>query len=83
MAVWPNKLYFIRLRGTKEGQECSSLGHLEIFPMSSGERQRKSRGTQKEQEMYKKGCKRGRKGAHERNNRGTKDVQQRNNMGYR
>mgnify|MGYP001791321291 CR=1 FL=1 len=38
MTVWPNKWYFIRLRGTKEGQECASMGHLEIFSMSSGER---------------------------------------------
>ena len=37
----------MRLRGTKEGQECASLGHLEIFPMSLGERQRKSRVTSK------------------------------------
>ena len=41
MAVWPYKLYFIRLRGTKEGQECASLGHLEIFPISLGEWQRR------------------------------------------
>ena len=54
MAVWPNKCYFIRLRGAKEGQECASLGHLEIFSMSSGERQRKTRGTLKEQERYKR-----------------------------
>ena len=39
------KCYFIRLVGTKEGQECASLGHLENFSMSLGERQRKSRGT--------------------------------------
>ena len=25
MTVWPNKWYFIRLRGTKEGQECASM----------------------------------------------------------
>ena len=30
MAVWPNKCYFIRLIGTKEGHECASTGHLEI-----------------------------------------------------
>ena len=45
MTVWPNKWYFIRLRGTKEGQECASIGRLEIFSMSSGERGRKSGGT--------------------------------------
>ena len=54
MAVVFKKCYFIRLRGTKEGQECASIGHLEIFSMSSGERQRKSRGTLKEQERYKR-----------------------------
>ena len=48
MAFVFEKSYFIRLRGTKEGQECSSTGHLEIFSMSSGERQRKKRGTLKE-----------------------------------
>ena len=74
--VWPIKCYFIRLRGRKKGQGCASIGHLEVFSMSSGERQRKSRGTLKEQEMYKRYL-RGRAGAHERNNRGTKDVQQR------
>ena len=47
MAVWPNKCYFIRLRGAKEGQECASLGYLEI---SSVEWQKKTRGTLKEQE---------------------------------
>ena len=70
-----NKLYFIRLRGTKEGQECASLGHLEIFPMSSGERQRKSRVTLKEQRRNKRHS-RGRAGANKMNNRGTDDVQQ-------
>ena len=34
MAVWLNKCYFIKLRGTKAGQECASIG-------------RKSRGTLK------------------------------------
>ena len=57
------------------GQECASLGHLEIFPMSSGERQRKSRVTLKEQKRNKRHS-RGRAGAHNRNNRGTEDVQQ-------
>ena len=41
IAVAFKKCYFIRLRGTKEGQECASVGHLEIFSMSSGKRQRK------------------------------------------
>ena len=54
MAVQSNKCYFIRLRVTKEGQECASIGHLEIFSMSSGERQRKTREILKEQERYKK-----------------------------
>ena len=54
VAVVFKKCYFIRLRGTKEGQECASIGHLEIFSMSSGERQRKSRGTLNEQERYKR-----------------------------
>ena len=76
MAAVFEKCYFIMLRGTKEGQECASIGHLEIFSMSSGERQRKSRGTLKEQERYKRYSK-GRVGAHKRNNRGTEDVQQR------
>ena len=76
MAVVFKKCYFIWLRGTKEGQECASIGHLEIFSMSSGERQRKSRGTLKEQERYKR-YSRGRTGVHEMNNRGTEDVQQR------
>ena len=55
MAFWPNKCYFIRLRGTKEGQESASLAYLEIFSISSDERERKTRGILKEQEMYK-GC---------------------------
>ena len=46
--------------------------------MSSGERQRKSRRTLKEQERYKM-YSRGRIGAHERDNRGIEDVQQRYN----
>ena len=41
MAAVFKKRYCIWLRGTKEGQECASLGHLEFFLMSSGERQRK------------------------------------------
>ena len=32
------KCYFIQLRGIKEGQDCASIGHLEIFSMSPGER---------------------------------------------
>ena len=76
MAVVFKKCYFIWLRGTKEGQECASMGHLEIFSMSSDERQRKSRGNLKEQERYKR-YSRGRAGAHERNNKGIKDEQQR------
>ena len=45
MAAWPNRCYFIRLRGKKEGQECASIGLLEIFSTSLGERQRERRGT--------------------------------------
>ena len=45
MVVVFKKCYFIRPRGTKEGQKCASRGHLEIFSTSSGERQRMSRGT--------------------------------------
>ena len=45
MAVVFKKRSFTRLRGTKEGQECASIGHLGTFPASSGERQRKSRVT--------------------------------------
>ena len=75
MAVWPNKCYFIRLRGTKEGPESASLELLEIYSISSGDRQRKTRGTLKEQERYKRYL-RGRTGEHERDNRGTEDVQQ-------
>ena len=74
-----------KVRGTKEGQECASLGHLEIFSMSSGERQRKSRVTLKEHKRNKRHSG-GRAGAHERNNRGqkmysrgTRDEQQRYN----
>ena len=74
MAVWLNKCYFIRLRGTKEGQECASIGHLEIFSMSSGERQRKNRVTLEDQKRNKRHS-RGRAGAHKRNNRRTEDVQ--------
>ena len=37
MAVWPNKCYFIRLGGTKEGQGRISIGHLKIFSIFSGE----------------------------------------------
>ena len=44
--------------------------------MSSGDGQRKTGGTLKEQERYNR-YSRGRAGAHERNNRGTGDVQQR------
>ena len=47
-----------------------------IYSISSGDRQRKTRGTLKEQERYKRYL-RGRTGEHERNNRGTEDVQQR------
>mgnify|MGYP001802815175 CR=1 FL=1 len=47
MVVVFKKCYFIRLRGTKEGQKCASIGHLEIFSSSSGERQKKSRGIEK------------------------------------
>ena len=35
MAVVFKKCYFIWLRGTKEGQECASIRHFEIFSMSS------------------------------------------------
>ena len=48
------KCYFMKLRGVKEGQECASIGHLEISPMSSGENPRKSKGTLKEPERYKR-----------------------------
>ena len=64
------------LRGTREGQECASIGHMEVFSMSSGEMQRKSSGTPKEQDRYKRHP-RGRTGAHERSNRETEDIQQR------
>ena len=43
-AVAFKKFYSIRLRGTKEEHEWVSIGHVEIFSMSSGERQRRSRG---------------------------------------
>ena len=76
MAVWPIECYFIRQRGTKEGQERASIGHLWIISMSPGERQRKSRETYKEKGRYKRYL-RGRTGEHERNDRGTEDVQQR------
>ena len=54
MAVWLNKCYFIKLRGTKEVQECVSIGHLEISLMSSGAKPRNSRGTLKEPERFKR-----------------------------
>ena len=76
MAVVFKKCYPIWLRGSRGGQECASNGHLEIFSMSSGERQRKSWWTLKEQERYKR-YSIGRAGVHEMNNRGTEDVQQR------
>mgnify|MGYP001795530571 CR=1 FL=1 len=60
----------------KEEQECASIEHLEIFSMSSGEGQKKSRGTLKEQERYKR-YSRGRAEAHKRNNRWTEDAEQR------
>ena len=43
MAVAFKKCYIIRLRQTKKGLEFASIGHLEMFSMSSGERLRKSR----------------------------------------
>ena len=45
MVVALKKCNFIRLRGTKQGQECASIGHLESVTKSSGEKQEKSRGT--------------------------------------
>ena len=54
MAVVLKNCYFICLRGTKEGQECASIGHLEIFSTPSGKRQKKIRGILKEQERYKR-----------------------------
>ena len=53
-AVAFKKCNFIMLRGTKEGQECASVGHLETSSMYSGERQRKSKGTLSEQEGHKR-----------------------------
>ena len=75
MAAVFKKCYFIWLKRAKEGQECASIGHLKIFSMSSGVRQRKILGTLKERERYKRYL-RGRVGTHEWNNRGTKDVEQ-------
>ena len=63
-----------KARGVKEGQECASLGQLEIFLLPSGERQRKSRVILEEQKRNKRHS-RGRAGAHKRDNRGTDDVQ--------
>ena len=51
MAVWPNKCYFIRLGGTKEGQGCTSIGHLEILSIFSGE----GRGREEELKNSKRG----------------------------
>ena len=48
------KCYFVILRGTKEGQECASRGHPEIFSISSGESQRKSGSALKKPERYKR-----------------------------
>ena len=76
MAAVFKKRYFLWLRGIKEGQECASLEHLEFSSMSSGERQRKSRGTLKEQDRYKR-YSIGRAEAHKRDNRWTEDAQQR------
>ena len=45
LAVACKKFHCIRLRGAKEEQEWATIGHLEIFSISSGESQRKSRGT--------------------------------------
>ena len=71
----------------KEEQECASIEHLEIFSMTSGEGQKKSRGTLKEQERSKgtqeaeqehmRGTTRGQK----MYSRGTRDEQQRHNRG--
>ena len=44
-AVTLKMFYSIRLRGTKEEQGLATIGHLDIFSMFSGERQRKSRET--------------------------------------
>ena len=49
MAVLQKKFYFLRLRGTKKGQECASIEHLETFSMPSSARQRRNRGTSEEQ----------------------------------
>ena len=54
MAVWPKKCNFIRLSGTKEGQECASLKHLEISSMSSGERQRNFERAREVQEVLER-----------------------------
>ena len=54
MAVWLNKRYFIKLRGSKEGQESTSMGHLEISLMSSGDKPGKSRGGLKVPERCKR-----------------------------
>ena len=54
IAVWLNKCYFIKLRVTKERQECASIGRLEISSMSSGEKPGKSRGALKEPKRCKR-----------------------------
>ena len=65
MAVWPNtcKCYCIRLRGTKEGQERASIGHLEISSMSPVERQKEGR--VEELKMSKRGTRGTREGEQE------------------
>ena len=69
----------MRLRGTKEGQECASVGDLETFSMSSGERQGKNkrgkRCTREAEQEHMRGTKGGHirctAEVHEMNNRGT------------
>ena len=68
LSIWQKRPHFttysIKLRGTKEEQEWASIGHLEIFSMSSCERQsarevqevleKQNRSTWEEQQGYKR-----------------------------
>ena len=67
MAVRLNKYYFIRLRGRQEGQECASIGHLEILSISS---KRGTRGTREAEQEHMRGATEGQKIY----NRGTKEA---------
>ena len=66
-------MLFYKARRNKRGTGGISIGHLEIFSIFSGGGRGREEELKKQQERYK----RGKTGAHVRNNRGTKDLQRR------